>query len=191
MLLDVYGRVMESRGDRSLIPFRYQGQYEDEETGLYYNRFRYYSPEMGMYISSDPIGLAGNNPTLYGYVSDVNTWLDVWGLYLHRPYIRKSTRQSVELNADIVDGRFTDINNPDLQIPGGKRRNYSIAEGEYHLGHKPGHEFWREKAKAEAEGLTQSQFNERMNNPNLYQIEHPSENTSHKHELPKTEIKCK
>ena len=80
MLLDVYGEVMESRGDRSLVPFRYQGQYEDEETGLYYNRFRYYSPEMGMYISSDPIGLAGNNPTLYGYVQDVNIWLDVWGL---------------------------------------------------------------------------------------------------------------
>lgn len=80
MLLDVYGEVMECRGDRSLVPFRYQGQYEDEETGLYYNRFRYYSPQMGMYISSDPIGLAGNNPTLYGYVQDVNTWLDVFGL---------------------------------------------------------------------------------------------------------------
>ena len=94
MLLDVYGRVMESRGDRSLVPFRYQGQYEDMETGLYYNRFRYYSPEMVMYISSDPIGLAGNNPTLYGYVSDVNTWLDLWGLtgiiYLrNNPYTQK------------------------------------------------------------------------------------------------------
>ena len=80
MLPDVYGEVMECRGDRTLVPFRYQGQYEDTETGLYYNRFRYYSPEMGMYISSDPIGLAGNNPTLYGYVQDVNMWLDSWGL---------------------------------------------------------------------------------------------------------------
>ena len=80
MLLDVYGKVTECHGDRTLVPFRYQGQYEDEETGLYYNRFRYYSPDMGMYISSDPIGLAGNNPTLYGYVQDVNTWLDIWGL---------------------------------------------------------------------------------------------------------------
>ncbi len=33
-----------------------------------------------MYISSDPIGLAGNNPTLYGYVEDINTCLDIWGL---------------------------------------------------------------------------------------------------------------
>ncbi|WP_310591774.1 RHS repeat domain-containing protein [Bacteroides thetaiotaomicron] len=81
MLLDVYGKVTECHGDRTLVPFRYQGQYEDEETGLYYNRFRYYSPQMGIYISSDPIGLAGNNPTLYGYVQDVNTWLDVWGLH--------------------------------------------------------------------------------------------------------------
>jgi Rhs_assc_core: RHS repeat-associated core domain len=52
MLLDVYGKVAECHGDRTLVPFRYQGQYEDEETGLYYNRFRYYSPDMGMYISS-------------------------------------------------------------------------------------------------------------------------------------------
>lgn len=80
MLLDVYGGMMECRGDRTLVPFRYQGQYEDVETGLYYNRFRYYAPGMGMYISSDPIGLAGKNPTLYGYVQDVNTSLDPWGV---------------------------------------------------------------------------------------------------------------
>ncbi|WP_419051715.1 RHS repeat domain-containing protein [Parabacteroides goldsteinii] len=81
MLLDVYGEVMECRGDRTLVPFRYQGQYEDTETGLHYNRFLYYAPGMGMYISSDPIGIAGNNPTLYRYVEDVNIWLDLLGLY--------------------------------------------------------------------------------------------------------------
>ena len=45
-----------------------------------YNSFRYYSPKMGMYISSDPIGLAGGNPTLYGYVFDPNTQVDPFGL---------------------------------------------------------------------------------------------------------------
>lgn len=68
-----------------LVPFRYQGQYENEETGLYYNRFRYYSPDMGMYISSDPIGLSGNNPTLYGYVYDSNTEIDPFGLKCKAP----------------------------------------------------------------------------------------------------------
>ena len=61
-------------------PFRYPGQYADAETGLYYNRFRYYDPEAGQYVSQDPIGLQGGNPTLYGYVGDVNRELDVFGL---------------------------------------------------------------------------------------------------------------
>lgn len=35
---------------------------------------------MGCYLSQDPIGLAGNNPTIYGYVHDPNSWVDVLGL---------------------------------------------------------------------------------------------------------------
>jgi RHS repeat-associated protein len=73
-------------------PFRYQGQYEDSETGLYYNRFRYYSPEEGMYLSKDPIGLAGNNPTLYGYVKDVNSWIDEFGLDCKTAFNQKANR---------------------------------------------------------------------------------------------------
>ncbi|AVK96343.1 RHS repeat-associated core domain-containing protein [Lysinibacillus sphaericus] len=59
--LDVYGRVNEFTGEKDFIPFRYQGQYEDVEIGLYYNRFRYYDPEQGKYTHVDPIGLAGGN----------------------------------------------------------------------------------------------------------------------------------
>lgn len=77
----MYGSVRTFAG-RSLndCPFRYQGQYFDEETDLCYNRFRYYSPETGTYISQDPIGLAGNNPNIYAYVSDTNGWVDSLGL---------------------------------------------------------------------------------------------------------------
>ena len=64
---------------KGFIPFRYQGQYEDIETGLYYNRFRYYSPESDTYISQDPIRLAGGL-AFYGYVMDCNGWIDPWGL---------------------------------------------------------------------------------------------------------------
>ena len=79
--MDVYGRVRTFTGSSlSDCPFRYQGQYEDAETGLYYNRFRYYDPNIGSYLSQDPIGLAGGNPTLYGYVKDPNTWIDEFGL---------------------------------------------------------------------------------------------------------------
>ena len=87
--LDIYGRVKReikaySLGDdvRPFIPFLYQGQYYDFETKLAYNRFRYYSPETGAYISQDPIRLNGNNRNLYAYVKDSNRWVDVFGLEL-------------------------------------------------------------------------------------------------------------
>lgn len=76
--LDIYGRVR--KGDNSFVPFLYQGQYYDEETDLAYNRFRYYSPDTGMYISQDPIGLAGGMPNMYAYVYDNNSQFDPLGL---------------------------------------------------------------------------------------------------------------
>ena len=81
--LDIYGSVRNFAG-RSLsdCPFRYQGQYEDEETGLYYNRFRYYSPDEGRYISQEPIGLEGGI-SLYGYVNDCNSELDQYLSLIH------------------------------------------------------------------------------------------------------------
>ncbi len=76
---DIYGKRKIDGGESS-IPFRQPGQYEDIETGLYYNRFRYYDPKNGLYLSKDPIGLEGNNPNLYAYVYDSNSWVDVFGL---------------------------------------------------------------------------------------------------------------
>ncbi|SDF90630.1 RHS repeat-associated core domain-containing protein [Pedobacter terrae] len=77
--LDIYGKIRKLSGDREFVPFRYQGQYEDVETGLYYNGFRYYDPESGIYTSKDPIKVDGGlNP--YAYVIDTNEYIDVFGL---------------------------------------------------------------------------------------------------------------
>ncbi|NDL69728.1 RHS repeat-associated core domain-containing protein [Vreelandella alkaliphila] len=61
------------------VPIRFQGQWHDEESGLYYNRHRYYDPEQGRYISQDPIGLRGGT-NLYGYVTNPTGMVDPLGL---------------------------------------------------------------------------------------------------------------
>jgi RHS repeat-associated protein len=78
--IDCYGKVRHLHGDKTFCNYLYQGQYEDPETGLAYNRFRYYSPGEGMYISQDPIGLAGGNATVYAYIRDSNQFVDPYGL---------------------------------------------------------------------------------------------------------------
>ncbi|MCF5398282.1 hypothetical protein GIV98_27130 [Pseudomonas syringae] len=60
-------------------PLRFQGQYFDAETGLHYNRHRYYNPCTGRFLTPDPIKLAGglNN---YQYVPNPTGWVDPLGL---------------------------------------------------------------------------------------------------------------
>jgi len=65
-------------------PIRLQGQYHDHETGLHYNRNRYYHPALASFISQDPIGLTGGtNP--YQYAPNTTGWIDPLGLAPHRP----------------------------------------------------------------------------------------------------------
>ncbi|MBD3667344.1 MAG: RHS repeat protein [Kangiella sp.] len=54
---------------------RFPGQYADEETGLHYNYFRDYDPEIGRYLQSDPVGLDdGANTYLYSRANPVNRY---------------------------------------------------------------------------------------------------------------------
>ncbi|EAM8905787.1 hypothetical protein CBJ65_21770, partial [Salmonella enterica subsp. enterica serovar Agama] len=62
-------------------PLRFQGQYEDEESGLFYNLNRYYQPELGRYITPDPVKLAGGL-NQYAYVGgNPVSWVDPEGLF--------------------------------------------------------------------------------------------------------------
>ncbi len=76
--LDICGNTKMLKGEEGFCNYLYQGQVMDKETGLAYNRFRYYSPDEGIYLSQDPIGLEGGF-ALYGYVGDSNKWIDVFG----------------------------------------------------------------------------------------------------------------
>ncbi|MGE8573076.1 MAG: RHS repeat-associated core domain-containing protein [Acinetobacter amyesii] len=81
---NTWGTTKEITATNQNNPFeqsniRFQGQYYDEETGLHYNRFRYYEPYSARYMSKDPIGLFGGLNTS-AYVSDPNLWVDQLGL---------------------------------------------------------------------------------------------------------------
>ncbi|WP_409529676.1 RHS repeat-associated core domain-containing protein [Superficieibacter sp.] len=58
---------------------RFAGQYLDRETGLHYNTFRYYAPDMGRFLTPDPIGLRGGL-NLYAYAPNPLSWIDPLGL---------------------------------------------------------------------------------------------------------------
>ncbi|MCY1013388.1 DUF6531 domain-containing protein [Nannocystis pusilla] len=93
--LDIRGRFQEVEGARHFCPFRYPGQYEDTETGLYYNRFRYYDPDAGQYISQDPLGLAAGL-NFYQYVPDPLSWFDPLGLIIVYHYTNEAGFKSIQ-----------------------------------------------------------------------------------------------
>ncbi|XXU61310.1 RHS repeat-associated core domain-containing protein [Sorangium sp. So ce1078] len=59
LLRTAWGKVTSEAGGRAPTPVRFLGQYEDVETGLFYNRHRYYDPDLGRYISPDPAEIDG------------------------------------------------------------------------------------------------------------------------------------
>ena len=106
-----------------------------------------------MYISSDPIGLAGNNPTLYGYVQDVNTWLDVFGLDCNKvkptshfsgtekPWTTGATPNSVYSHIDPKTNKVVQnaIYDADGKVVGHVDfKNHGIESGHWHEFSEPG-----------------------------------------------------
>lgn len=63
-----------------MVNLRMTGQYYDEESGLFYNWHRYYDPETGRYVSSDPIGLAGGINTFAYALANPARYVDPEGL---------------------------------------------------------------------------------------------------------------
>lgn len=115
---EVDGRSMTSLWGRTRwagevdTPLRFAGQQFDAETGLHYNRFRYYNPVTTTYTSPDPLGISPNPTSSTAYVHNPTTWVDPLGLH---PKDQKGTKPykasgrppheataSIERNGEIV-----------------------------------------------------------------------------------------
>jgi RHS repeat-associated protein len=82
--LGAYGDVEVREGNRIDYDLRFPGHQLDRETGLHYNRFRYYSPRLGRYLQPDPAGQLGGIH-LYAYPANPLADVDVLGLCAKKP----------------------------------------------------------------------------------------------------------
>ena len=101
---DVWGEAIEIKASHNLLEqtnIRFQGQYYDGETGLHYNRYRYYEPHSARYVSKDPIGLLGGLHNTK-YVSDPNQWVDPMGLQKQKPLEDGLAKYTRTLNEGIL-----------------------------------------------------------------------------------------
>ena len=79
-ILDAWGNVKTEHNPKELYqPIRLPGQHEDENTSLFYNRYRYYSSSIGGYTNQDIIGGAGG-VNLWLYTGNPLKWIDPLGL---------------------------------------------------------------------------------------------------------------
>ena len=131
--LNIYGKVADFRGESlNDCPFRFQGQYEDAETGLYYNRFRYYDAEIGHYLSQDPIKLLGSS-RLYEYVINTNFEVDIWGLRPLRHGVGDVGEKAVSdylksLGYITIDAKYGSNNGIDILAKNPKTGKYDVFE---------------------------------------------------------------
>lgn len=210
---DPYGNLYPSSGvvTNSL---RFAGEYQDQETGLYYLRARYYDPATGQFLSRDPAVSATRAPYTYALNDPVND-LDPSGLECaaHIQY-EGILRGIVSFDLGHARSAVPHGDEPPVYLAtpwdtrvglreGTKEKIRAAApktangdyidpntgqviprEGPFDYGHKPGFEWWRTQELARAEGWTREEIIEYENDPDHYQIEDPSANRGHQFELP-------
>ncbi|MBK9262907.1 MAG: RHS repeat protein [Polyangiaceae bacterium] len=136
--LDIFGRATIEHAD-TVCPWRWPGMYHDEEIGLHYNRFRYYDPELGRYISPDPFGCSV--VSIYIPMSSIHcsgwirsAWWPVTRLQEGRAPSRRtsSTTHSTVMRHRYSDARLvvptTSIASPPSWIVRGKASKHSFGE---------------------------------------------------------------
>ena len=116
-----WGELRDLQATGVACPIRFQGQWWDEETGLHYNRYRFYDPKIGRYLSSDPLGIVGGL-NQYSYVANPIIWIDPLGLEINttadrthvtyegtkdgKPYVGYASMPGNQTGEDVVKYRY-------------------------------------------------------------------------------------
>ncbi|ODC04425.1 hypothetical protein BFW38_13670 [Terasakiispira papahanaumokuakeensis] len=153
---DDWAAVHNETGD-TRQPIRFQGQWHDEESGLYYNRHRYYDPQQGRYITQDPIGLKGGT-NLYGYVGDPTSAIDPLGL---------TGRLIVGVAEEAICYSVNDLNEASIEQIDAIERHWNAARTELKMRREESCQKQRDTLLGFNSGLTEEEisasFNQCMN----------------------------
>lgn len=131
-----WGALKRRHGHAVDNPIRFQGQYHDAETGLHYNRNRYYDPHIGQFIGQDPIGLSGGN-NLYQYAPNPLSWIDPLGWSCRKAYMGKTPGKKSRTGREVIarmksEGKIRGVGR-NMQFKHGNRW-YPINQAD--MGHK-------------------------------------------------------
>ena len=82
IVYDSFGNITSQTDNNNAMLMRFDGYQYDSLTGLYYANARYYSPQLGRFISQDPSGFSAGDSNLYRFVGNHPTYAtDPTGLY--------------------------------------------------------------------------------------------------------------
>ncbi len=112
---DSFGKTRPTEG--IFNPYRYTAREQDSETGLYYYRARYYSPEIGRFISEDPIQFYGGN-NFYAYVNnDPTSLVDQFGLAPASPQYCSRLLDKIQNIQNRIDKRLGELDEDPQNLP--------------------------------------------------------------------------
>ena len=114
---DPFGNVTVNGADTN--PYQFTGR-ENDDTGLYFYRARYYSPKLQRFISQDPIGFRGGGADLYAYAYNSPTELvDPLGLYTFdqlEQVVNSSFNETRSLSGSSLSQALYDIDQVDANL---------------------------------------------------------------------------
>lgn len=168
-----YGQI-DTMVLESNCPIRFQGQWYDEETGLHYNRLRYYDPEIGRYISCDPISLTGGL-NVFTYTCNPVKMIDPFGLTQVCPDQTLVRRGKDKESAKRLAGQAAaaeSVGNAQNGVPYGHGVSVTTPESNLKLSRDPSDASTALKSQFEAAGF-EVRHTPTRNDPNHHTVQLP------------------
>jgi RHS repeat-associated protein len=158
---DPFGILLKSYGSMvSDNPFRFSTKYYDEETDLYYYGYRYYSANLGRWISRDPIGEEGGL-NLYAFVlNDPVNGLDIFGMWTKKGVLKILCCEYDRWVVDVLNNKIVYMFDKIIRkwkiyakLPNGKKGKF-LRDYQYEVGGLSGEAIWVQRSKSDKEAAS-------------------------------------